>query len=110
MPNLTVPHRRQLDFGYCLPACIEMVLAYYGISRSQAEIATQLGLVKGVGAPASRVMRLASRSLRVAHHKGDWPDLVAALESGVPPIVGVRTNQLPYWSEDTFHVVLLTGT
>jgi len=28
---LQVPHRLQLSDGYCLPACVQMVLAYWGI-------------------------------------------------------------------------------
>jgi hypothetical protein len=86
-----------------------MVLAYYGISRSQVEIATNLGLIEGVGVPASRVTRLTSSTLRATRKTGELTDLLTALESSVPPIIEVRTNQLPHWDEDTFHVVLLTG-
>ena len=28
MPKLFVPHVRQIEDGYCLPACVEMVLAF----------------------------------------------------------------------------------
>lgn len=35
--SLPVPHRLQKQDGYCLPACVEMVLAYLGISASQEQ-------------------------------------------------------------------------
>ena len=34
MLELSVPHIQQIEDGYCLPACVEMVLAFYGIQRS----------------------------------------------------------------------------
>lgn len=86
-----------------------MVLAYYGDVRSQSALAAQLGVIEGVGAPASRAAGLATRKLQVVRQTGDWPDLLAALEAGIPPIVEVRTSQLPLWNEDTFHMILLTG-
>ncbi|MBE7469862.1 MAG: hypothetical protein DPW09_20670 [Anaerolineae bacterium] len=39
--SLPIPHRPQLADGYCLPACVQMVLAYWGIERDQAELAVQ---------------------------------------------------------------------
>jgi hypothetical protein len=60
-----------------------MVLAYYGINRGQAEIATNLGLIEGVGVPASRVLRLISPDLHVTRRMGNLPDLLSSMESSV---------------------------
>ncbi|MCB0088080.1 MAG: C39 family peptidase [Caldilineaceae bacterium] len=32
--SLSVPHFPQQADGYCLPACVQMVMAYWGIDRS----------------------------------------------------------------------------
>jgi hypothetical protein len=109
MPSLAVPHRKQVDFGYCLPACVEMVFAYYGVTRSQVELGRQLGMIAGVGVPASRVARVASEDLLVERKSGSEIELLEALSSGVPPILEVMTGALPYWTEDTSHVILVAG-
>lgn len=109
MPSLTVPHRQQLGYGYCLPACLEMVLTYYGIESNQNDLAQRLGLLKNVGVPAPNVLRLASHQLSVRRQPGNLEDLLLALAQGIPPILEVRTGELPYWGEDTYHVVLVTS-
>lgn len=48
MPRrLPVPHRSQLAEGYCLPACVEMVLAYWGVERKQSALAARMGMREG---------------------------------------------------------------
>ncbi len=65
--SLPVPHRRQQSEAGCLPACVEMVLAYLGEARSQEVLFRQLGTNPDIGTPASRVLRLQSRSLTVSY-------------------------------------------
>ena len=96
MPNLPVPHRKQFDIGYCFPACLEMVLAYLGIERTQFDLAAQLDLIPGVGVPTSRVQRLASHGLVVIHAEGEPAHLLRMFEQGHPIILNVMTKQLPY--------------
>jgi len=111
MPNLphSVPHRRQERYGFCLPACVEMVLAYYGINRSQRSLAVELGVIEDVGAPVAHVKRLAGRHLVATSATGEESDLLELLEWGVPPIVAVDTRQLPYWEETSAHAIVLAG-
>jgi hypothetical protein len=112
MPSLSVPHLLQQDDGYCLPACVEMVLTYYGLPRSQSDIAATLGIdgFEGAGVPASRATVLSSRSLAVTYQSGERDDLLQALADGIPPIVEVATEQLAYWQgEVSQHVVLLAA-
>ena len=110
MPKLDVPFIQQNGAGYCLPACIQMVLAFNGMQRSQEDIAMQLGIIEDAGIPASRVLHLASRQLDVMRRRGEPEDLLQALADGMPPIVEVQTNQMAYWNgEATAHVVLLAA-
>lgn len=106
---LPVPHRSQLADGYCLPACVQMVLAYWGIERDQADLAKQLQLIAGAGTPGNRVRLLASDTLDVFYDEGQLADLQSALTRGVPPIVLVHTGQLPYWEHATAHAVVVLG-
>ena len=107
--TLTVPHRRQLADGYCLPACVQMVLAHLGIDRDQAELAQALQMIPGAGTPGNRIRLLASTSLDVFYGQGELSDLAAALERGIAPIVLVYTTELPYWTLATAHAVVLLG-
>ena len=50
---LPVPHYRQLNDGCCLPAWVQMVLAYWNIERRQQALARQLHMVPDAGTPAS---------------------------------------------------------
>jgi Peptidase_C39 like family len=110
MPSLLVSHLEQLDFGYCLPACIEMVLAYRGIARTQVQLAQQLGMIEDLGVPAPNVSKLTSRQITVQRQTGRIEDLLFALANDIPPIMEVRTGGLSYWdTDDTYHVVVLVG-
>lgn len=108
MPWLNVPHQKQSDAGWCLPACVAMVAAYWQRSFSQAEIARLLG-VRGGGAPASRVQRLANHGFNVTYSTGSLSDLRDWLKHNAPVILFLRTGELPYWDIDTPHAVVLAG-
>ncbi|RIK40099.1 MAG: hypothetical protein DCC55_15975 [Chloroflexi bacterium] len=108
MPNaLPVPYRPQLADGYCLPACAQMVLAYWGIERDQKKLAQQLRTIPGVGTPASNLLRLATRSIDVVFGSGTLADLHTALVQYAPPIAMVKTQMLPYWEIDMAHAVVI---
>lgn len=113
--RLSVPIRRQLADGYCLPACVEMVLAGRGIQQDQVALARALGTLPDVGTPFMAVTNLKERIRELRplditfHQTGEPDDLMRELEGGVPPILRVITSQLPYWSESTAHAVVLVG-
>lgn len=107
--NLPVPVSVQLDNGYCLPACVEMIFAYWGIKRSQRRLARQLGTIKDAGTPGSRLNRLASRSIKVVYTVGDIDDLKDAVDLRTPPIAFVNTSQLKHWDVETPHAVVVIG-
>jgi hypothetical protein len=92
-----------------------MLLASLGIQQSQTDIARVLNTKAGVGTPIPNITRLTSRirslrELNVSFYEtGEPHDLENALRAGTPPILRILTGQLPYWSENTSHVLILTG-
>ena len=105
--NLLVPHHPQQADGYCLPACVQMVLAFCGINRRQSRLARQLQTIPGAGTPGSRLRRLASRTLDISYGSGTLDDLRAALAQGIPPITLVNTRHFNYWSVEAAHAVVV---
>lgn len=107
---LNVPHYPQADDGYCLPACIQMVLAYLGLSSTQGSLARKLDVRLPLGAPASNVTRLCSDTLDVKFTSGDLDDLRAYLNQGHPPIVFVQAGEFPHWrGHVSQHAVVVVG-
>jgi ABC-type bacteriocin/lantibiotic exporter with double-glycine peptidase domain len=86
-----------------------MVLSYWGINRDQNRLARQLRMIPGVGVPASRLRRFASRNLAVHYGSGNLDDLRAALDEDIPPITLVNTKHFEYWQIETAHAVVVTA-
>jgi len=107
--RLSVPHRIQQADGYCLPACVEMVLAYWGIERNQQDLARQMGTIPNFGTPGSSVLRLSSKQIQVDYSQGDLESIKHALANDIPPIALVWTGELLYWQYETAHAVAITG-
>ena len=109
--RLNVPLISQQHLGYCLPACVQMVLEYYGIQRGQEDLAKVLGVVFGVGVTLGNVRRITSRQIEVRYGAGEKEDLFKSLAEGIPPILDVATENLNYWEGvKSQHVVLLAAT
>ena len=108
MPWLDVPHIRQSDAGWCLPACVSMVAAYWQQPLLQEDVARWLGAT-GVGTPASRVQRLSKRGFDVVYRTGSLAALHLWIERGRPCILFVHTRDLSYWDVATPHAVVLAG-
>lgn len=60
MKLLSVPNLRQTP-GYCGPCSLQGVLAYYGISKSEAELARLAGATRAKGVEAARIVRAARK-------------------------------------------------
>jgi len=105
---LNIPHQTQLKDSWCLPACVAMVSAYYGRPDYQENFARWLGTT-AIGTPARNVIRLESRGFRVIYQEGSFQFLSDALQHDIPCIVFLRTGELPYWTVDTAHAVVLAG-
>lgn len=105
---LAIEHRPQEVDAGCLAACAQMALAHLDIAVSQKALNRLLKLTPA-GVPASRLVRLERYGVQVTLRRGTLDDLVHAVDQGLPPIVFVCTDPLPYWSLDTQHALLISG-
>ena len=109
-PLLPIPHRTEAFPGACLPACCQMVLAFFSISESQPTIAAQLGHIEGAGTPARNITRLEAFGVEVEGNEyGMLGDVRRAIDNASVPIVFLRTGELLYWDRDTPHAVIVVG-
>lgn len=109
-PILALSHSRQKHLGYCLPACVEMVLTYLGISRSQEALAKTMNTTLNVGTPRSNIKNLTSRRLAVIYDEGNMADIHTWLDRELPVIVFVQAKELPVWrGQDFKHAVVVVG-
>lgn len=108
--NLPVPHRLQKEDGYCLPACVEMVLAYIGIYQSQEKIGKKLGLRPRLGVPGFKIKELDSRQLITTYAEGTLSEIALSLQKQVPVIALVQAGELPHWlGVQSQHAVVVVG-
>ncbi len=107
---LNVPHYGQLDDGYCLPACVKMVLEYAGLLVKQRQLARDLGVRAPLGAPASNITRLQSDTVDVIFTKGALEDIYSHLARNWPLIVFVQAGELPHWrGQRSQHAIVVVG-
>lgn len=111
MPQrLSLPYHRQKAEGYCLAACAQMVLHYWGFLTEQNQLAEQMGVIPDIGVPASRITRLASREITPIYDIGEWELLIAWLDRRVPVIAMVQAGEFAHWQGAEFaHAVVLVG-
>jgi len=105
---LPVPHRKQRRQADCLAACAAMVLEYWKRSVGYARLMALLG-IRDFGAPSSNIQHLADLGLSVCFGQGSLAGLETHLERDEPCVVFLRTGELPYWTEDTGHAVVVVG-
>jgi len=87
-----------------------MALAFFGIIKSQKQIAAQIGHIEGAGTPARNITRLSVFGVDVQHSEsGTLKNLRQGVEAGAAIIVFVRTGELPYWDKDTPHALVIVG-
>jgi len=101
-------HFQQSADGYCLSACVRMVLAYLGLERSEDEVSQVLG-AQEFGTPSFAVRRLMAWGLQTTYREWSISHLLAVLGSGQPVILFVRTGFLDYWQRDVAHAVVVVG-
>ncbi len=107
---LKVPFRPQQSDGNCLPACAQMVLAYYGIERSQQRLASLLSVRPNIGTPAPTIQRIQSHSIAVAYGPASLQKVEDATANGLPAIAFIQAGELPRWRSQRFqHAVVVVG-
>lgn len=110
MPDvlLSVPHFEQSRDGHCLPACMQMVLAFWGDEQTEARLVKQLG-TKRYGTPISNAERLRARGYEVTVGSLSRAGLESSLAAGQPVIARVWTAMLAHWDVITSHVAVVVG-
>ena len=105
---LPVPHFKQSQDGFCLPACARMVLAYLNQPFSEATLAQILG-TRPFGTPISHINKLRAYQYHIEYRPFSEAELKTYLRQDIPLIARVWTSMLTYWHEATFHVVVVVG-
>lgn len=110
MPNVLLPvsHFEQSRDGYCLPACLRIVLKHLGDERTEADLAKFLG-TKAYGTPIRNAERLREDGYDVQVRQLVRPDLESYLGEGIPVTVRLWTTMLDYWDVTTSHVAVTVG-
>jgi ABC-type bacteriocin/lantibiotic exporter with double-glycine peptidase domain len=85
-----------------------MVLDYIGCPCPYQRLLSLLD-VKAIGAPSSNILRLTQLDVSVTYKTGSLDELELQIAQGRPCIVFLDTAELPYWSEATFHAVVVAG-
>jgi ABC-type bacteriocin/lantibiotic exporter with double-glycine peptidase domain len=98
-----VPYAAQISDGACLPACVQMVLAYYGRKVSQTQLIRLLGTTDA-GTPFSRLRLLSQLGAAVDMRTNGT---LAELQATLPVIVGLHTGWLPGYIVESQHAVVV---
>lgn len=85
-----------------------MVLEFLGYSFSEAELVQRLG-TKSFGTPAPNLRRLEKIGFSVIYESGALSTIQAHVQKGSPCLTFVQTGDLPYWDENTAHVIVVIG-
>ena len=113
-----ISHRRQPREADCLVACTAMVLDYLAVPVNYPRLRQLLGTTEA-GTPFHHLDRLRERGLFIERSQGSLAQIEFHLGTGLPIIVAVRTDNLPYWmnrfdindeEKATDHAVVIVGT
>jgi ABC-type bacteriocin/lantibiotic exporter with double-glycine peptidase domain len=85
-----------------------MVLAYLGRPVPYERLVELLG-TRWFGTPACNIERLEQTGVAVVVADLSLSDMRRYLQDDLPVIAFVSTADLPYWSEDTDHAVVVVG-
>jgi ABC-type bacteriocin/lantibiotic exporter with double-glycine peptidase domain len=109
--SLLLPHIKQTTVDTCTPACVRMVLAYYGVEMQEDELARLFGTQPGGGTVLSQLRLLAPFGFDVTEGKATFDDLRRAVNSGSPVITPVLAEHLGTYGQGECggHCVVLTG-
>ena len=107
---LTVPHHKQQRESDCLTACAAMALDTLDVYVPYQQLLEILD-VASWGTPHRSIKHLADHftNIVVTYKQGALPDLFQEIDSGHPVIVFVWTGDLPYWTVETWHAVVIIG-
>ncbi len=99
----------QTEYAECLPACVDMVLQYYGMRIQRESIRRILGYTP-IGTQSSNTLQVSKLGVKVQYGVASSERvLIAALERQVPPLCFIDTGALPYWQYSCHHAVVVLG-
>lgn len=105
---LSVPHFEQSREGACLPACVRMVLAYFGNEQTEGRLAKILR-TEEFGTPIFNAKYLQTLGYQVSVESLNKAELERQLLQGQPIIARVWTIMLDYWTDSSSQVVVAVG-
>jgi hypothetical protein len=85
-----------------------MVLAFWQHEADETKLANLLG-TRYFGTPAPNIHRLEQLEFLVTYESGSLSAIKSHLDENVPCLVFVQTGVLPYWKDDTAHVIVTIG-
>lgn len=106
---LEIEHVQQHNDGECLAACAAMVLNFIGIPVAYKRLIRMLEIKGDFGTPSFKIRNLARLGVRVAYEQGNLDILRTHLQAGQPCITFVKTGELPYWTRNLDHAVVVAG-
>ena len=102
---MNVPHYEQeLDYS-CLPACVRMVLAYYGEEKTESQLRALLKTRPGGTSPVQVMLRLPNVGFEASVQMASKSILQGQLAANHPVIVHVWTELLPHWQGGLIHAL-----
>lgn len=95
------PFQETLNAGYCGPASLKILLSYYGIEKTEGELARLCRIKKGLGTDSKRIKKAAEQlgfKVRIKN-KSNFKDIENWLGKGVPVIVNWFTRDRTDYSD-----------
>lgn len=104
--KLKVPYHKQETIYYCGPACLQMVFEFFGLKKSQKEIAKEGKTTEKRGTPHKNMIHvvLKNRFYCYVNNESTLHEVKHFIDLGIPVIV----NYLEA-SRDEIHYAIITG-
>lgn len=106
---MNVPHFQQERDYSCLPACVRMVLAFYGEQHSEEELRRILKTRVTGTSPANLMLNLPGIGYSARVFDSSYAFLQSCISDDMPCIVHLWTPSLPHWHDAAIHAVVVTG-
>ncbi len=100
-------HQQELDYS-CLPACVRMVLAFYGSHHTERKLRQLFKTRHGGTSPANVLLHLPTLGFTANFPEASLSYLKAQIQTERPCIVHVWTPPLPHWNTEAIHALVIS--
>jgi predicted double-glycine peptidase len=107
--SIPVPHYQQERDYSCVPACVRMVLAFYGQDHAESDLRILLRTRVAGTSTANVMLKLPGLGFDVAVTSATFYELEQNVRAGDPCIVQVWTEHLSHWDTIWMHNVVVIG-